>query len=504
MKNLKVVRILYMEDDQGLAILLQKKMEKSGYLVDIARDGREGLTKFESGTYDLVFVDQAMPVYDGLDVIRIMASQGLEVPIVMVTGTGDEKTAVEAMKLGASDYIIKDVDGFYLELLPSVIEEVLYKQRLLDENLQAEKTLKETLERFKKLTEATFDGIVIMEKGIIIEANKSFATMFGYEIHELIGKEVIDLTAMESRDDAYKKIMSDYDKPYKAIALRKDGTKFEANICGTKVSYNGRKARMTAIHDITEKQLLENQILETQKMKAVSSLAGGIAHKFNNALIGITGNIELLKMANPSSKNINIYADKMSTSARNMANLANQLLAYAKGGKYQPKTLSLTDLIDSTLSIINRKIASSIRVETDIPVNIFNIEGDQTQIQMLLSAIVDNATEAIENEGHIRIIVKNDTVDEEFTKRYLGLKAGSYVYLKIIDNGKGMAEKTKHRIFEPFFTTSFQGRGLGMAAVYGIVKNHNGWIGIDSQPGKGTEVSIYFPAVSAQLKKQKN
>jgi two-component system cell cycle sensor histidine kinase/response regulator CckA len=253
--------------------------------------------------------------------------------------------------------------------------------------------------------------------------------------------------------------------------------------------------------DEEEKQRLQNQLQQSYKIKAIGTLAGGIAHKFNNSLSGITGNIELLKMANPDSKPIDKYADRMLDSARNMANLSNQLLAYAEGGKYQAKTLSLTDLIDSTLPIVNRKIASAIQVDTDTPVNIFNIKGDQTQIQMLLSAMIENAAEAIENEGRIKIMIRNEEVHEEFAKKHLGLKTGSYVCLRIIDDGKGMDEETKRRIFEPFFTTNFQGRGLGMAAAYGIVKNHDGWISVDSEPGKGTEVSIYLPAVDIRIEK---
>ncbi len=501
MESSKTIRILYIEDDQGLARLFQKKLEKSGYLVDIAIDGREGLAVFESGSYDIVFVDQAMPVYEGLEVIRIMTLQGLQVPIVMITGTGDEETAVKAMKLGASDYIIKDVDGYYLELLPSVIEEVLYKKRLSEEKMQTEKALKESLERFKKLTEASFDGILIIDKGIIVEINTACAEMFGYEPDELVGKKATGLVAPESREEVRRNIIANYEKHYEAIALRKDGSRFDVIAYGAIVIYNGRPVRMTAIHDITERKLLENNILESQKMKAISSLAGGIAHKFNNSLNVITGNIELLKMASPDIKDIDKYSDRMFASVRDMANLTSYLLAYAEGGKYQPRTLSLTDFIDNTLSIINQKIASAIQVDTDIPVNIFNIKGDQIQIQMLLSAIIMNAAEAIENKGCIKIIIRNKVVNEKIAKKYLGLKTGSYVCLRVIDDGKGMDEETKHRIFEPFFTTNFQGRGLGMAAAYGIVKNHDGWIGVDSDPGKGTDIRIYLPAVDVQVKK---
>ncbi len=250
-----------------------------------------------------------------------------------------------------------------------------------------------------------------------------------------------------------------------------------------------------------EKQKFQNQLQQSYKIEAIETLAGGIAHKFNNSLSVITGNIELLKMAIPDNKDIDHYADRMMVSVQNMANLSNQLLAYAEGGKYQPKSLSLTNFLNNTLSTIKRKITSTIKMETDIPANIFNMKGDRTQIQMLLSAIIENSVEAMENEGCIKIIVKNKEVKDKFAQQHPGLKTGSYVCLRIVDDGKGMDEETRRRIFEPFFTTNFQGRGLGMAAAYGIVKNHNGWIDVDSEPGRGTMIDIYLPAVDVPIKK---
>ncbi len=141
MTKTQPIRILYMEDDAGLARLFQKKLSRAGYIVDIARDGREGLEMYNAGSYDVVATDQAMPVHSGLEVISILAAQDSLPPTIMVTGTGNEQIAVEAMKLGASDYIVKDVDGGYLDLLPAVIERVLQQQRLLEEKHQAEEAL---------------------------------------------------------------------------------------------------------------------------------------------------------------------------------------------------------------------------------------------------------------------------------------------------------------------------------------------------------------------------
>lgn len=231
---------------------------------------------------------------------------------------------------------------------------------------------------------------------------------------------------------------------------------------------------------------------KTQGMEPLSTLAGGIAHQFNNALVGIAGNIELLQMDFPEDENIHKYIESMRTSVHRMVGLTNQLLAFARGGKYHPVTLSLNDLVKDSLPIIQSKIAPAIHLETDLPTDTNRVEADPSQMKMVLSALIENATEAIEGQGRIRIATGSDDSDQLMSSQE-GQKLGQYTYLRVQDNGKGMDDKTKTRIFEPFFTTKFQGRGLGMAAVYGIVNNHGGWISVDSQVGRGTDVHLYLP-----------
>ena len=153
--------------------------------------------------------------------------------------------------------------------------------------------------------------------------------------------------------------------------------------------------------------------------------------------------------------------------------------------------------------MIMHTIDPAIQIDTDISRDIFNIKADITQMQMVLSAILSNASEAIKGEGRIRITCKNEMITDERAKDFPGLKPGPYVNLKIEDDGKGMDEETKGRIFEPFFTNKFQGRGLGMAAAYGIIKNHDGWISVDSELGKRTTVRIFLPATEARVKELK-
>jgi two-component system cell cycle sensor histidine kinase/response regulator CckA len=177
-----------------------------------------------------------------------------------------------------------------------------------------------------------------------------------------------------------------------------------------------------------------------------------------------------------------------------MADLTSQLLAYARGGKYNAILMSLGHVVQETLPLVEHTLNPGVRVETDLPQRLWDVKADPTQMQMVASAVIANANEAMEGPGRIRISVGNVELDQAFTADYPGIDTGPYVRLCIEDNGRGMNEETKKRMFEPFFTTHFLGRGLGMPAAYGIVANHNGIITVDSALGKGTRVCVYLPA----------
>ncbi len=226
-------------------------------------------------------------------------------------------------------------------------------------------------------------------------------------------------------------------------------------------------------------------------MEALGNLAGGIAPQFNNALFGILGNIELLKLDFPDNEVLDKYVKSMKTSVRRMTQLTGQLLAYSRGGKYEPKTFSQRDFILKTFPTLLHEMLPEIRVVTDLQGDLTLVKADQHQLRIVLSVQLNNAVEAIEGPGHIRILMRN----EELAEPDQNLPPGPYICLIIEDDGKGMDKKTIDRIFEPFFTTKFYGRGLVMAAAYGIVKNHDGWISVNSEPGLGTAVHIYLPVI---------
>ena len=376
---------------------------------------------------------------------------------------------------------------------------------------RAEEALRASEEKYRSHFENVSDVIYSIDPELkLLAVSSSVEKVLGYRPDELIGMpfQELNILAPEYLTTALfdiKNVLAGKNitsSVYEFIA--KDGSRKIGELSGSPLINQDKIVGVISVaRDITEKRKLENQLQQANKMEAIATLAGGVAHEFNNALMGILGNIELLKMDLPEDERRDRYFEAMKGSGHRMSRLTDQLLAYAQGGKYQTKNLRLDAFVIQTLQILQHDLSSEVRVETHFPKDISYIKADNAQMQMVLSAILANSNEAIEDEGLIRITAENKDIDENFTKQHHGLKPGYYVCLTIEDDGKGMDKETKDGIFEPFFTTKFQGRGMGMAAVYGIIKNHDGWISVDSELGKGTVVQIYLPAIEIEVEKPK-
>lgn len=243
-------------------------------------------------------------------------------------------------------------------------------------------------------------------------------------------------------------------------------------------------------------QRLQDRLQQAKKMEAIAALAGGIAHEFNNALSVITGHLDLVAMDLSPSGPGRRSLPSIRSAVNRMADLTGQLLAYASGGKYQPKTIPANRFIEETLAVTRHIFQPQVDLKTDIKPNLGHLQIDLTQMQMVLSAVFSNAMEAVSDKGCILITAQNRTIEKSTSPS--GDDSTHYVCFTVKDSGPGMDVDTCSRIFEPFFSTKVYGRGLGMAAAYGIVKNHAGWIIVDSAPGKGTAIAIYLPAVNEE------
>lgn len=329
----------------------------------------------------------------------------------------------------------------------------------------------------------------------------------GHRPEELIGHTprafYADDQEYERVGEAYKCFVKQDLVEMEAVFQHKDGRL--VNIFFTAVKLENKV--LVAIVDISERKRaeqekleMERQLFHTQKLESLGILASGIAHDFNNLLMSIMGNTELLARSIASSPGCEKYITAIKNTVNKAAGICNQMLAYSGNGKFMVEATNLSraveDMVDMLEVSISRRIVLEMELDKDLPL----IEADAAQIGQVIMNFVINASEAIgEQKGKIVIKTFSRFCDEEYLSTGYNDKPvspGRYVFLEVSDTGCGMDEETIQRIFEPFFTTKFTGRGLGMAAVLGIVKGHNGTIKIDSSPGKGTSIKALFPAIS--------
>ena len=503
MKN--EVSIAIIDDDTALAANLKDILEAEGYAVEAVHDGKAGIALFRERMFDLALVDIKLPPIPGPELVKKLSRLRPETEYIMITAFATMETAMEAVRQ-------KQIVGY--ENKPIDMDHLLTFIRQVMRRRRAEEALRESEDRYRTLVEESFDGIFIQRGPSIIFLNKRLNEMLGYGKGELVGQNHWVLYHPDyqrlTKERAQARMRGEeVPNRYEVKLQRKDGSWFYGEVNARPISFPSDEERgvQVWVKDIMEQKLaeeerirLEAQVQEATKIEAISTLAGGVAHEFNNALMAILGNIELLKMDLAKDGKQDEYFEAIKSSGHRMSRLTDQLLAYAQGGKYQPKNLKLDDFVKQTVSILKHDLSPAVRVETHIPRDISHIKADQTQMQMALSAILTNSNEAMEDGGLVKISAGNENVEEAFAKQRPGFKPGYYVCITIEDDGKGMNEETRDRIFEPFFTTKFQGRGMGMAAAYGIVKNHDGWIYADSELGKGTIIRIYLPAISVSVR----
>lgn len=261
------------------------------------------------------------------------------------------------------------------------------------------------------------------------------------------------------------------------------------------LSNNIARAMESLQNDAKEKEALKEQLFQTQKLEAIGILAGGIAHNLNNMLQGILGYAAFLKMKVPVDDPMYEPLTVIEHSAERAADLTKKLLGFARKGKYIPEPLNLNDVAENVIPIITRTFDRKIKTETALNPGLWTIEGDKSQLEHVILNLCLNSRDAMPDGGTLRIETSNADICEEKPRRYV--QEGKYAVIKVIDTGTGMNEETRRRIFEPFFTTKEVGKGTGMglAMVYGVVKNHGGFITVDSAPGKGSAFTIYLPVI---------
>lgn len=384
------------------------------------------------------------------------------------------------------------------------------ERRHLQQIAESTEALRESEERFRGLFEQSNDAVIIHESGKIIDVNQRTCEILGYSKEQLLTMSIPDLHPEKDRPQSRNRI--DTARRGEAILFetqwrKADGTMVDVEVSSRIVDHKNRIVQGIT-RDISERKQaeeekwkLEAQLGQAQKMEALGTLAGGIAHNFNNLLMSIQGNASLMLLEADSAHPNYERLKNIEKSVQSGSKLTRQVLGYAREGKYEIKPISLNQVVEETSDTFGAT-RKGIAVHRELAQDLLGVKADQGQIEQVLLNLYVNAADAMPGGGDLFLKTTNVTNKDIKNKPYKA-KPGGYVFLTVKDTGTGMDKKTLDRIFDPFFTTKglARGTGLGLASVYGIVKAHGGYIGAESKKGHGTTFSIYLPASEEKVRK---
>jgi len=372
----------------------------------------------------------------------------------------------------------------------------------------AEEALRESEERHRTILQTAMDGFWVVDtEARLLEVNDAYCRMSGYSRQELLTMHIPDLEAVETGDDTVAhlhKIMALGEDRFESRHRRKDGNVFDVEVRGQYQSIEGGRF-VAFLRDITERKRVEQEKLEmerrllhAQKLESIGVLAGGIAHDFNNILAGIMGYADLARLRLPESEPAREDIEVIKKAAQRAADLTRQILAYSGKGKFIVEPVDLSRVVEDSKKILAMSVSKKARVTYSLTKDLPVIQADAAQMGQVVMNLVINASEALGEQDGVIAVSTNALPCNAKDLVGMGpgqdLPEGLYVCLEVGDTGCGMDQQTLAKIFDPFFTTKFTGRGLGLAAVHGIIRGHKGAIQVSSEPGKGTTFRVLLPA----------
>lgn len=536
----KVIRILLVEDSPSVALQIETMLSNSRdpiFQVDHKTTLGAALEKIADEGIDLVILDLGLPDSEGLETFSKMQERAMDAAMVVFTGVDDEKLALEALRQGAQDYLVKGkVDGALL------IRAIRYAM----ERKLAAVSLRESEEKHRTLLEAMPDIVYkIDEEGTFKYINNA-VTALGYTPDELVGRHFSILVHPDDLDNvsrssvlplfagsvtgdiAAPKLLDErrtHARMTRDLTLRlvpKTWTQKTQNdvVFGSLTSYGevtavghyalNHRTQVTRfagtvgiIKNITErkkaerdKAALEIQLQQSQKMEAIGRLAGGVAHDMNNVLGAIMGSASVLELETLANDGQRADVENILVACRKGRDLTRDLLGFARKGKYIKEPILLNEIIEEVKSLLVRTISKTIHVQTELAETLSYMVGDRSQIHHALMNVCINGADAIDGAGELRIRTENISILDDTQAAAKGITSGEYVQLTVADTGCGIDPENIDKVFEPFFTTKpkGEGTGLGLSMAFGVIKNHGGALSLASS-AQGTTVTFLLPAI---------
>ncbi|MEJ2157254.1 MAG: response regulator [Desulfobacteraceae bacterium] len=503
-----LIQILHLEDDPMDAELVRARIEEANLKCRITRVQTKDA--FESALsqnhLDIILADYRLPMYDGLSALRRTLQLRPDIPFIFVSGTIGEEAAIEALTKGATDYVLKQG----LKRLGPAVQRALREAQILREGKQAEKALAQSEAKMRNILDSVDEGFIVVDHRYrILSANKAFCDMAALDENEVIGRPChgilhqSTLPCIEMGEDCPVKSTFRSGRVHSTLHIHphESGTQryFELKSYPIVDASDTVTSVIETVRDVTEKHKLQEQLVQSQKMESIGRLAGGVAHDFNNTLSIIIGYTELaMDQVDPIRP---LFADlqEIRKAAERSAALTRQLLAFARKQTVVPRVLDLNKTVAGILKMLRPLIGEDIELDWRPGEGVWPVKMDPSQIDQILANLCVNARDAIAGIGRITIETASLSCGPIDCAQLQEIVPGEYVLLTVSDNGAGMGPDVLSKIFEPFFTTKEigQGTGLGLATVYGIVKQNNGFIEACSEPGQGTTFKIYMPRHTA-------
>lgn len=498
--------ILLVEDNIAHVELISRAFEDYGsdYKLNIQHSIRDAKNAINSNIPDLIISDLKLPDGTGTELIPAAENYYKMYPVILMTSYGDENVAVEAIKLGALDYVVKSPEVF--DLMPKHTERVLREWENIVARENAQKALFEKESEQREILNSIMDAVItIDENSTILSFNKFAEKLFSYTKEDIVGKNLSCLVPEKYREKHAQGLKHYIEKGEANImaieggveleAMRKDQSCFPIRLSIGELpeSDKGVKRFIGICQDLTLLKLQEQQLQRSQKMEALGKLTGGVAHDYNNMLGVILGYAELLELKFSDDAEAIKYVNEISHAGERGVKLTKKLLSFSRKKMSDAFPLNLNEVLQEQQHMLEKTLTARINLALNYTDDSWMVNLDRSELEDTIVNLSINAMHAMDENGELDISIDNVHLNPTQAS-VLQLQPGEFVSLSFKDNGKGMSREVQSKIFEPFFTTKGEfGTGLGLSQVYGFVERSNGAIQVDSLVDVGTCITLYFP-----------
>lgn len=531
MKGTEDIKIIYIDDEEMLRENIGDYLEDSGFTVIKAEDGERGLELIEGIKPDVVLLDLHMPGISGIEVLSIVKAKYPEIAVIIVSGAGEISYAIKALQNGAWDFITKPVED--MQVIVYAIDRVMEKVELIKKNREYEENLERlVIEKSQALKESEIkyrgiyynsgDAFMIMDtNGNFISGNPSIVKMFKCKDEDdFVSYNQLSLSQDFQADEIdsneqfrieINKTLENGSNFFEWKYKRVGGKSFYATVMLTKMDISDSTVLQATVRDITKQKQTEEELRQAQKMEILGTLAGGLAHDFNNMLSGVIGTVSLIRHKlnmdmEIKKENLEDYISMIEFSSESAANLVKQLLSLSRKQEFRFVNVDLNDILKQIIKICKTTVDKSINLIYENTKQPMLSRVDPTQIEQVMLNMCINSVHAMttmrekgtKSGGTLHLSIKSIEIDEYFRKNHNEAVEDKYNVVSIKDTGVGMSKEIIEKIFTPFFTTKEKGvgTGLGLSMVYNIIKEHNGFLDVYSEPAKGTTFNIYLPQLN--------